>query len=141
MRIFSLLCLLQITTANAFAADFQPIAESEAFTANIDVASIKHVSGEIYESSFLFSYSTPQKSHQSGAAYQSALITSRFDCGHKKFAPYRRVEFAEKNKNGPQVATVAIPENKIRYYDIQPTSMNEIMHDAVCKICLEKAKK
>lgn len=138
MRAISLLGLIALTPANAITDQWQPIAEAQAFTAEIDADSIHPISSNIFDATFRFTYSLAQKNRDSGAVYFSAEVTIHFDCAGKKFAPFHRVEFAGPLGKGAQVATVKIPEEKIKFADIQPNSMNEIMYDRVCEIFFER---
>ena len=138
MRAISLLGLIALISANAIADQWQPLAEAQAVTAEIDADSIHPISSNIFEATFRFTHSLAQKNRDSGAVYFSAEVTSRFDCAGNKYAPFHRVEFTGPLGKGDQVATVKIPEEKIKFAEIQPNSMNEIMYDRVCENFFEK---
>jgi hypothetical protein len=138
MRALLLLGLMVLISAKAIAEQWQTIAEAQSVIAEIDADSIRPISKNIFEATFRFTHSLAQINRDSGATYFSAEVTSRFDCAGKKYAPFKRVEFAATKGKGAQIATVKIPEEKIKFTDIQPTSMNEIMYDRVCEISIER---
>ncbi len=136
MRALLILGLMALISAKALAEQWQPMAEAQSVTAEIDTDSIRLISKNIFEATFRFTHSLAQINRNSGATYFSAEVTSRFDCAGKKYAPFKRVEFAGPKGNGAQIATVKIPEEKIKFTDVQPTSMNEIMYDSVCEFSI-----
>lgn len=129
---------MALISSKTIAEQWQPMAEAQSVTAEIDADSIRPISKNIFQATFRFTHSVAQINRNSGATYFSAEVTSRFDCAGKKFAPFKRVEFAGQKGNGAQIATVKIPEEKIKFTDVQATSMNEIMYDRVCEISIER---
>jgi hypothetical protein len=124
---------LALASAHALAAQWQPIAEYPGISAEIDAASIR-ARGSLFEATFRFTHASPQTNRDSGIQYRSAEVQSLFDCDAKKFVPFHRVEFSDARGTGTVIATVVVPESKIRLESITTGSMNDVMLNRVCAI-------
>lgn len=86
---------------------------------------------DLVEARFRFDHSKLQKSVAEGY-YQSAEVTSLFNCKDGTYAPYRRIEFEGHNSTGKKISRIVREGSDISFYDPGPGSMGEIMFDHVC---------
>jgi len=47
--------------------------------------------------------------------YLSAIVTLLFDCSHKKYAPFRRLEFSGHQAGGVTTGSIVRPDKEIRF--------------------------
>lgn len=93
MRTFILLIALSCAPWVAQAATWTSFFASPEFEAEFDKDSIQPINN-LFVANFRFSYGTAKVNKENGASYLSAVVTSRFDCAGRRFAPYQRLEFS-----------------------------------------------
>ena len=120
-----------VVSTSGVAAQWEPLTEYPTFVAEFDAASV-HPNGGLLEATFRFTHSQPQTNVDSGLKYLSAQVQSLFDCDGKRFAPFRRVEFAGPKGTGKEIAEVVVPPSKMKLDNVVPESMNGVMFNRVC---------
>ena len=130
MRTLILLIALSGTTLVAQAATWTSFFASPEFEAEFNKDSIQPINN-LFVANFRFSYATAKVNKENGASYLSAVVTSRFDCVSRRFAPYQRLEFSGQKGTGIQVAKISLPDAKLE--PITSGLINETMFDLVCK--------
>ena len=84
------------------------------------------------EALFRFNYYSERTNPKTGAQYLSAEVTGLFDCANKRFSAIERTEFKGKKSSGAKVGSIVTPTADIKFMNILPGSMNEIMFNAAC---------
>ena len=119
-------------SVSALAAEWTEIAEFPEFVAEVDTRSFRAPGSSVEEAQFRFNYYSARTNPKTGAQYLSAEVTGLFDCANKRFSAIERTEFKGNKSSGPKVGSIVIPTADIKFIDILPGSMNEIMFNAAC---------
>ena len=114
------------------AAEWSAIAEFPEFVAEVDTRSLRARGNSVQEALFRFNYYSERTNPKTGAQYLSAEVTGLFDCANKRFSAIERTEFKGNKSSGAKVGSIVIPTADIKFMNILPGSMNEIMFNAAC---------
>lgn len=131
MRLITIILLITFSS-QALSADWEILLDDPELKAEIDAERIKPVNKYVFEATFRFTHPAYLKNADNGGLYNTAHVTSRFDCLHKTYAPYHRVEFSSEIGEGSPIGVVNIPLEKLKFSSLMSGSMNEIMYQRVC---------
>ena len=131
MRIGIGMILLLAASAELPAADWVRVTRSPRFIMEVDAASLRS-RGQYTEAQFRFDYQSSQQDPKTGARYLSAIVTLLFDCSHKKYAPFRRLEFSGHQAGGVTTGSIVRPDKEIRFVDSRADTINAKMLEYVC---------